>query len=823
MLKKAWIIICIIFVLIMSIIPIFGEEKTVIKVGYPIQSGLTEKTEDGEYVGYTVEYLEEISKYTGWEYEFVEAEGDVNQQLSTLLEMLQNGEIDMMGGMVYSESLAEMFDYPGYSYGTAYTILAVRKDDNRWMPDDYTNWDGIVVGTYEGLKTRLEQLTKFADVNGFTFTTVEYDTQAELRQALYDGEIDATLSVDISMDDEFKEIANFTPVPYYFALSKGNQQLVRELNIALSNIDTANPYLQATLHEKYFSSENDFSLSEEAQEYIQSLGTIQVLMMDGNAPIQYSTSTGAKGISVSYLERFAEDLGLSYTITFANSYEEFLSILETEDIDIVMGVSSITSMNKDVQMTLSLPYLDSYLVQAVYGEQETENALQDVYNTESILQQVNSGDILNADVDLYIANFYLQKKGLYNHTVLQASESSDVQYAIGLVNRDKSRLLSIINVYLNSLTEKQKQEIVYQNTLVEIDYTFTEMIRLYLWQVFTIVLAIFMVGALWYLKRVRRRNALLDLEVMQQKRLNELSRLSNECLFEYDYKEDIMHIENNKTMFEQQHVIENYTNYHQHTFLRDMILKEKDDNYDFELDVNGEMRWYRVQLRVLKNEEGKATYALGRIVDVHDQILKQKELMERSQKDTLTGLLNRSTAVELIRKYIKTNGEGILLILDIDNFKLVNDRRGHPVGDALLQEFSKGLCKFFRKDDIISRLGGDEFMIFIPASITFDSLKNKLCILIERLNTVVFQTYKDDCVSVSIGTSKVCSKDDTFEELYERADHAMYVTKLGGKNGFFMSDERDCLDKDCVSCKEACEKKWYYKEYMKNKEVKSYE
>lgn len=201
---RKFLSVLIVFAILLSgFIPVKAEsEQKVIKVGYPIQSGLTEKNENGEYVGYTVDYLAEIQNYTGWEFEFVEVEGTLNEQLDTLLNMLQNGEIDMMGAMVYSDSLAEVYDYPGYSYGMAYTTLIVDKDSEKFQTDDYVNWNGMVVGTYPGLQTRYENLKNFAEVSGFTFQTKEYKDQSEIREALSNGEIDATLSVDIAANGD---------------------------------------------------------------------------------------------------------------------------------------------------------------------------------------------------------------------------------------------------------------------------------------------------------------------------------------------------------------------------------------------------------------------------------------------------------------------------------------------------------------------------------------------------------------------------------------------------------------------------------------------
>lgn len=139
-----------------------AADDNVIRVGFPIQKGLTELEDDGSYTGYTVSYLEELSKYTGWEYEYVQIDGDINTQLTTLMNMLKTGEIDMMGAMTYQESLEEVYLYPNYSYGTSYVTLSVAKDSTNWMAEDYGNWDGIRIATYPGFERRLPNLEKFA-------------------------------------------------------------------------------------------------------------------------------------------------------------------------------------------------------------------------------------------------------------------------------------------------------------------------------------------------------------------------------------------------------------------------------------------------------------------------------------------------------------------------------------------------------------------------------------------------------------------------------------------------------------------------------------
>lgn len=285
--KRGFIIIWTILFIVISCVPVGATEKKVIRVGFANQAGITEKDENGNYTGYTIDYLNEIKKYTGWSYEYVEVEGTLNEQLTTLIQMLQNGEIDLLGAMTYNESLADIYDYPSYNYGEAYTALVVRSEAPRWVIDDSHDWNRIKIGTCPALENRVKELEKYADISGFTYELIDYSDIEEVLQALQDGEVDAMLQSDISLTGNLKAIAKFSPKDFYFATTKGNKELIRTLNHALSNIVLVNPYLKETLHDKYFNNIKEFVISKETKEYVKSLGEMWVLLFDGNAPVQY--------------------------------------------------------------------------------------------------------------------------------------------------------------------------------------------------------------------------------------------------------------------------------------------------------------------------------------------------------------------------------------------------------------------------------------------------------------------------------------------------------------------------------------------------------
>lgn len=267
--QLAWLILAV--CTMMSIMPAAqgaSNENTVVRVGFPIQRGISYLDENGEYAGYMVDYLEYLSLYTNWDYEFVMAEGDTNTQINTLMQMLMTGEIDMMGTMNYLPALEEYFLYPSYSYGTTYTSLTVLEDSTQWAEEDFASWNGIKVASAPPLSQRMEDLSQYAELNHFTYEVIEYPTINDALQAVRTGEADAILQVDMAIMDNFRTIARFSPTPYYFALYKGNQSLLQPLNTAMYQMSRAYPYLQTDLYDEYFYSSGRFVMSEQDRQYI---------------------------------------------------------------------------------------------------------------------------------------------------------------------------------------------------------------------------------------------------------------------------------------------------------------------------------------------------------------------------------------------------------------------------------------------------------------------------------------------------------------------------------------------------------------------------
>lgn len=155
------------------------------------------------------------------------------------------------------------------------------------------------------------------------------------------------------------------------------------------------------------------------------------------------------------------------------------------------------------------------------------------------------------------------------------------------------------------------------------------------------------------------------------------------------------------------------------------------------------------------------------------------------RQDALTGLLNRSCLMKQIGKRLKRSS-GTLLIIDLDNFKQVNDNYGHDHGDLVLIQVAEILQSCFRKSDCIGRFGGDEFIIYADAALTDEVLNRKAQEIIRQVTTIS-QQYPLSDLTVSIGGCR-CEKGDKYIDVFKHADESLYEVKHGGKCGFFMSN-----------------------------------
>ncbi len=164
-------------------------------------------------------------------------------------------------------------------------------------------------------------------------------------------------------------------------------------------------------------------------------------------------------------------------------------------------------------------------------------------------------------------------------------------------------------------------------------------------------------------------------------------------------------------------------------------------------------------------------------------------MVVRVKTDHLTGLLNRSGFWQAVKEAVKAHpGQGVLIIMDLDNFKQINDKYGHPEGDVALKSFARQLEEFFnRNGDITARFGGDEFAVFVGRTITVTEADGMLRKFVDRVRETFEAEYPGEGLSVSAGATFVPEK-VVIEELYRQTDDALYKAKRNGKDCFLFAD-----------------------------------
>lgn len=230
-----------------------------------------------------------------------------------------------------------------------------------------------------------------------------------------------------------------------------------------------------------------------------------------------------------------------------------------------------------------------------------------------------------------------------------------------------------------------------------------------------------------------------------------------------------------------------------HFLDKDRILNEYRTNYittssyEYLRLVKKQFHWVKVIYSIVVMDNNDEVYAYTYVIDINEEKQRELQLLRKAQIDSLTGLLNRSTAKSIINQKLMEKQDkectGAFLILDLDNFKLVNDSFGHVSGDQILIENALRLKQQFRREDIICRLGGDEFVVMC-CHIDEDSILKKVQQICENMRTVHQCENRTFETSVSIGIAMIPKHGQDFDALYKKADNALYKAKQEGKGNY---------------------------------------
>jgi diguanylate cyclase (GGDEF)-like protein len=200
---------------------------------------------------------------------------------------------------------------------------------------------------------------------------------------------------------------------------------------------------------------------------------------------------------------------------------------------------------------------------------------------------------------------------------------------------------------------------------------------------------------------------------------------------------------------------------------------------------DGTCVWYKSSLRTIFDYNAVPIKVVGVLSNIDDEKRKIEVAEESAKRDPLTQLYNKMTTNVLVQKYItSTKNNGAFFMLDIDNFKGINDTLGHIYGDAVLSEIAHALRILFRESDIVGRIGGDEFVVFMTNLHSREIIYKKAKEVLKALRRSFCSGDLSYNISCSIGISIYPDHGNNIDTLMEKADRALYYAKNHGKDQF---------------------------------------
>ena len=315
----------------------YDDRQQTIRVG-SFEDTFDYVDEYGVRRGFGYELMQALAGYTGWKFEYVKCDW------SNCFDKLENGEIDIMGDISYTDEREQKMLYSAEPMGEEKYILYADLSDTDVVTSDFRSMDGKRVGVLLGTEPEV-MLTEWENKNGIHTEHVNVYNNADVEKKLADHEIDCFVSLEESFWSE-QGISSVTTVGksgIYFVINKERSDIKAELDWAMRQLEQDSPFFRADLYKKYFTLDYSQSLTGGEKAWLEEHGSIRIGFMD-NAPLVFSMDeeTGRLTGTLSEYTSYAVDcLGnqtLKFDIQAYENYEEMLQALQDHEIDMIYYV-----------------------------------------------------------------------------------------------------------------------------------------------------------------------------------------------------------------------------------------------------------------------------------------------------------------------------------------------------------------------------------------------------------------------------------------------------------------------------------------------------
>ena len=542
-----------------GLISVRADEK-VIRIGYDENSTFIKEV-DGNYYGYGVEYLEKISEYTGWEYEYVKSES-----WHECIQMLRSGEIDMLCTAHYTEERAAEFVYSDIPLGYESSLLYTTEDSSISY-QDYEEMDGTKIGlmtdSYSAHDFEIYAIKQDIDYEG-----VYYKEESGMLHALQEGNIDMMVIASRYATADLKLVDNSGSNAFYCISAKGNEAVIDEIEVALQQIMYDEPTFEGMLMQTYFSQESISStplLTAEELAYIETLGTVKIKMIQNQRPSCYVENGVTKGIWAEVIKLLSEKSGIDFQLEAVSldqysedTYKEYLDqgylLVRTQRaMEFNSGLEGAIASNPLTKVTVSyvkrqaafledkyvsnviattkdLAYLEPLLV-----EENPDYEIKYYEDTKSCLEALKKKEAGIVIQNSHRVSYLMQKPEYADKLAIVpgVEHGNDIRI---VAPENQEMLINIINKSIRSISNNEINEIVKRELLMN-SYQMDNSDFLYVYWKWILILAIIIVAGLMVYTIMTQRMANMrvqkkEYELLQKKiRLDEVTGLYNRSYF----------------------------------------------------------------------------------------------------------------------------------------------------------------------------------------------------------------------------------------------------------------------------------------------------
>ena len=463
-----------------------GAKRTV-TVGVYSFGDYMELKPDGRYSGYSFEYLYEIAKYSGWHFKFVNYDS-----FDACYEALRQGKIDILPAVFWSLERERNYLLSAAPMGSSRCTLIVRSNDRFHSYDDLGSFQNMRVGVTKGA-IDAAKFREWAKANGLRVRTIDIDSTPDLLQALDSGAVDAVSIAYIGTNNNYRVVADFSPMGYYFIMPKDRVEVKKELDRAMNEISMTNSDFEKDLNDKYFSASRSQTpvFTKEEHDFIRCAGDIKIALGRNNAPFSSVGGDGSmQGILPDLYRRFGSMSGLAFSFVPVKDLSEALKLLETGSVSVIGQMNEDRFYADNKGLLLTSPFMKLTLAQIT---RKGNSSVHILALPDGIAQLYSGGEQpegvgapvvkrFNSDADCFAALKNGQADAMYCSTIaanylinrdhaedfIISTLSSYSLAQVGCTSSAKDRAIySILNRCIRFTSASVLDELVLRNTIAE--------------------------------------------------------------------------------------------------------------------------------------------------------------------------------------------------------------------------------------------------------------------------------------------------------------------------------------------------------------------